>query len=140
LKEEGVGAENRDHPQEMKLNELADRAGVPARTIRLYITQGLLPGPLRAGRNAAYGAEHLDALAAIKEFQRQGLTLSQIRRKMAVAEEVEQPLAAPVQTWVYQVAPDVSVTIRGDTPPWRLRVIQKALVELQRALNVRDDA
>jgi len=126
-------------PGEMKLNELAERAGVPARTIRLYITQGLLPGPLRAGRNAAYGPEHLDALAAIKDFQRQGLTLSQIRQKMAVSEEVERSIPTPVQTWSYQVAPDVTVTVRGDSPPWRLRAIQKALVDMQRALNVRDD-
>ena len=125
---------------EMKLNELAGHAGVPPRTIRLYITQGLLPGPLRAGRNAAYGPEHLETLAAIKEYQRQGLTLSQIRQKMADSEEVEQPLPTPVQTWTYQVAPDVTVTVLGDSPPWRLRVIQKALVELQRTLNVRDNA
>ena len=124
---------------EMKLNELAERAGVPARTIRLYITQGLLPGPLRAGRNAAYGPEHLDTLAAIKDFQRQGLTLSQIRQKMAVSEEVERSIPTPVQTWSYQVAPDVTVTVRGDSPPWRLRAIQRALVDMQRALNVRDD-
>ena len=124
---------------EMKLDELAERAGVPARTIRLYITQGLLPGPLRAGRNAAYGPEHLDTLAAIKDFQRQGLTLSQIRQKMAVSEEVERSIPTPVQTWSYQVAPDVTVTIRGDSPPWRLRALQKALVDMQRALNVRDD-
>jgi len=128
---------------EIKLDELAERAGVPARTIRLYITQGLLPGPLRAGRNAAYGAEHLEALATIKELQRQGLTLSQIRQKMAAPEEVERGLPTPNQTWMYQVAPDVAVTVRGDSPPWRLRAIQRALSELQRFLetpdNVRDD-
>jgi len=127
----------------MKLDELAERAGVPARTIRLYITQGLLPGPLRAGRNAAYGAEHLEALATIKELQRQGLTLSQIRQKMAAPEEMKRSLPTPVQTWTYQVTPDVAVTVLGDSPPWRLRAIQRALSELQRFLetpdNVRDD-
>ena len=129
---------------EMKLDELAERSGVPARTIRLYITQGLLPGPLRAGRNAAYGPDHLDTLATIKEYQRQGLTLSQIRQKMTAPKEVERPLPTPEQTWTYQVAPDVTVTVQGDSPPWRLRAIQKALSELQRSIetpdDVRDDA
>jgi len=129
---------------EMKLDELAERSGVPGRTIRLYITQGLLPGPLRAGRNAAYGPEHLDTLATIKELQRQGLTLSQIRQRMTASEEEEWALPAPVQTWLYRVAPDVTVTVRGDSPPWRLRAIQRALSELQRSLetpdDVRDDA
>ncbi len=131
-------------PVEMKLDELAERSGVPARTIRLYITQGLLPGPLRAGRNAAYGPGHLDTLATIKELQRQGLTLSQIRQRMTAPEEEEWVLPAPVQTWLYRVAPDVTVTVRGDSPPWRLRAIQKALSELQRSIetpdDVRDDA
>jgi len=123
----------------MKLDELAERSGVPARTIRLYITQGLLPGPLRAGRNAAYGPDHLDTLAAIKEYQRQGLTLSQIRQRMTAPEEVERRLPTPEQAWTYQVAPDVTVTVRGDSPPWRLRAIQKALSELQRSLEAPDD-
>jgi len=52
---------------------------------------------------------------------------------------VERSIPTPVQTWSYQVAPDVTVTVRGDSPPWRLRAIQKALVDMQRALNVRDD-
>lgn len=133
-----MASKSTQDPIEMKLDELAERAGVPARTIRLYITQGLLAGPLRAGRNAAYGPEHLETLAAIKEYQRRGLTLSQIRQKMAGPAEVERQLLLPRQMWTYQVAPDVTVTVRGDSPPWRLRAIQRALSELKRSLETPD--
>jgi DNA-binding transcriptional MerR regulator len=120
---------------EMKLEELAERSGVPARTIRLYITQGLLDGPLRAGRNAAYGPGHLGRLAAIREFQRDGLTLSQIRRRLAEPGESGPRLPDPAPVWAYEVAPDVTVMVRGDTPPWRLRTVHRALAELQKALE-----
>ena len=49
----------------MLLAELAEKAGLPGRTIRFYIARGLLPGPLKAGRGAAYGQEHLDRLREI---------------------------------------------------------------------------
>ncbi len=120
---------------EMKLEELAERSGVPARTIRLYITQDLLAGPLRAGRNAAYGPGHLDRLMAIREFQRAGLTLSQIRRQLAEPGEADLSPPEPAPVWAYEIAPDVTVMVRGDTPPWRLRTVQRALVALQNALD-----
>lgn len=42
----------------MLLAELAQKAGLPGRTIRFYIARGLLPGPLKAGRGATYGPEN----------------------------------------------------------------------------------
>lgn len=123
------------HPDdEMKLAELETRSGFPARTIRLYITQGLLPGPLRAGRNAAYGPEHLSTLERIRGFQRDGLTLSQIRRVLAGPRDDSAPPAA-IPCWEYEVAPDVVVTVRGQVPAWRLRLIQGALLEMRQRLN-----
>jgi DNA-binding transcriptional MerR regulator len=54
---------------EMRIDELAERAGVPTRTIRYYTQQGLLPPPRLKGRVGYYEGRHLDRLRLIKELQ-----------------------------------------------------------------------
>jgi len=119
---------------EMKLSELAERSEVPARTIRLYITQGMLPRPLRAGRDAAYGEEHLARLQTIRALQREGLTLAEIRVRLGGE---ERPESRPLKTtWETQlIAPDVMVMVRDDINPWRRKRIADALNELAKYLD-----
>ena len=52
------------------LNELADVAGIEARTIRSYIERGLLSGPHTRGRGATYSKEHLSRLQVISSLRR----------------------------------------------------------------------
>lgn len=52
------------------LSELADAAGIEARTIRSYIERGLLSGPNARGRGAAYSKEHLSRLQVISSLRR----------------------------------------------------------------------
>lgn len=52
-----------------KLDELAERAGVPARTIRYYVQRGLIPPPVFRGRDTSYGEGHLLRLRMIKKLQ-----------------------------------------------------------------------
>jgi DNA-binding transcriptional MerR regulator len=54
---------------EMRIDELAQRASVPTRTIRYYTQQGLLPSPRLRGRVGFYDESHLDRLRLIKELQ-----------------------------------------------------------------------
>lgn len=54
---------------ELKLEELAERAGVSPRTVRYYIQRGLLTPPAFRGAGTSYGEEHLTALRAIKKLQ-----------------------------------------------------------------------
>ena len=68
------------------LIELAEVSGVPAHTIRFYITRGLLAPPLVGGRAACYGEEHLKELGRIKTLQGQGRTLAQIAWQLAEGE------------------------------------------------------
>ena len=120
--------------KEQKLDELVRRSGVPARTIRLYITRGLIPGPLRSGRKAAYGAEHLEALAEIRRLQKQGLTLAEIRqRRLGDAEGLKVP--APVRWSSYAAAPDVVVMVREDVGGWRLRQVRNAVRAMSECLK-----
>lgn len=107
---------------------------MPARTIRLYISRGLLPGPLRSGRKAAYGAEHLEALAEIRRLQKQGLTLAEIRQRR-LGEADSSDLPAPVRWSSYAVAPDVVVMMREDVGGWRLRQVRNTLSALAECLK-----
>lgn len=62
------------------LTELADLAGVTPRTVRYYISQGLLPGPGQAGPGAKYDDTDLARLRLIKRLQREHQPLAEIRR------------------------------------------------------------
>ena len=118
-------------PEEMKLAELGERSGVPPRTIRFYIARGVLQGPLRAGRGAAYGRAHLDAVQRIRELQGQGFTLADIRRALAGEEEQRrEALPEPTRWWAFRVGDDVVAHVSADGAPWRLRRIQRALGRL----------
>ena len=119
--------------KELKLDELARKSGVPARTIRLYITRGLIPGPLRSGRKAAYGPEHVAALAEIRHLQKQGLTLAEIRQRR-LGEADFSKLPALVRWSSYAVAPDVVVMVREDVGGWRLRQVRNAVGALSECL------
>lgn len=62
------------------LTELADLGGVTTRTVRYYISQGLLPSPLGAGPGPKYGDTDLARLRLIKRLQREHQPLAEIRK------------------------------------------------------------
>jgi DNA-binding transcriptional MerR regulator len=64
------------------IGELADLAGVSTRTIRYYVSEGLLPPPVVAGPNSRYSDAHLDRLAIINRLKEQYLPLKEIRRRL----------------------------------------------------------
>ncbi len=113
--------------EQMSLAELAEQAGTTGRTIRFYIARGLLRGPVKAGRGAAYGPEHLERLREIGRLQSQGLTLAEIARRLS-GERGAAP--EPVGWWHYPLAEDVVVMVRADASPWRLKAIREQLGRL----------
>lgn len=78
----GEHEEDNGYGDEMGLTDLAEAAGVSVRTVRYYITEGLLPPPLGAGPRAAYTAEHLDRLRLIARLKDAYLPLREIRRRL----------------------------------------------------------
>ena len=58
---------------------------MPERTIRFYISRGLVDPPLRGGRGAAYGVGHKARLEAIKKLQAKGMMLAEIAHAIALA-------------------------------------------------------
>lgn len=71
------------------LQELADSAGVSIRTIRYYIGEGLLPGPVGAGPQSHYTESHAIRLQAVSLLKDRYLPLREIRRQLAGLDDVE---------------------------------------------------
>jgi DNA-binding transcriptional MerR regulator len=116
----------RNQEETWSLAELAEKAGLSPRTIRYYISRGLLDGPAVAGRGAVYTTGHLNRLREIQDLQSKGAMLAQITRLLGGGRsETPGPSAEP---WFrYQLDDDVVVMVRGDLAPWRIREIRKAL-------------
>jgi DNA-binding transcriptional MerR regulator len=132
------------HPEKdtWSLSELAQETGLSPRTIRYYISRGLLAGPLVAGRGAAYGADHLARLRAIQQLQAGGAMLSEIARLLE-----GRPAGAflpPPEAWErYQLESDVVVWVRAGSAPWRSQEVRRALsdfaAKIRREENHADD-
>jgi DNA-binding transcriptional MerR regulator len=81
------------------LTELADLAGVTPRTVRYYMSQGLLPSPGASGPGAKYDDSHLGRLRLVRRLQREHLPLAEIRQRLAglddtaIATLAEEPAA-----------------------------------------------
>lgn len=65
------------------LEELGRRSGLPPRTIRFYVAQGLVPAPVKRGPASYYREDHLNRLLLIRKYQAEGLPLDLIRRRLA---------------------------------------------------------
>ncbi len=83
------------------LPELTRAAEVSTRTIRYYISEGLLPPPTGAGPGSHYTDAHLDRLRLIGQLKTEYLPLREIRRRLdslgddAVRALLARPAAPP---------------------------------------------
>jgi DNA-binding transcriptional MerR regulator len=71
------------------IDQLADQTGVSVRTIRYYITEGLLPGPAGRGKAATYTQEHVDRLRLIRRLTEQRVPLAQQRARLSQLSKTE---------------------------------------------------
>lgn len=87
-----------DH--ELTLEELSERTGVEARTLRSWVSEGLLAPPFKPGRGARYPASNAEralAVRALKDLH--GLSLSEIGRRFMMATEDE------IRKWALESGP-----------------------------------
>lgn len=120
---------------DLSLADLAEKAGVPARTIRYYISLNLLEGPVQGGRVARYTTAHLVRLNEIGKLQRRGLSLSEIAAHGKTGGRLPEPESA----WRYPVAPGVVVEVRSGLSPWRMRQVQRLIAEMAARLESEED-
>ncbi|MDV8001575.1 MerR family transcriptional regulator [Rhodococcus sp. IEGM 1408] len=69
-----------------RIEELAEASGATVRNIRVYQERGLLPPPIRQGRTALYGPDHLDRLSLILRLLNRGYTFATIE-ELLVAQQ-----------------------------------------------------
>ncbi len=87
----------------MRVEEFARRTQLSVDTIRFYQKRGLLPPPVREGRIAWYGAEHLERVERIRDLQAQGFTLAVARRVLdGELDASDAPLALEVSRAVVE--------------------------------------
>ena len=99
--------------------DLEGETGFNARTIRYYITQGLLPPAHGRGPSATYDPTHLLRLQAIRRLKDKFLPLDEIRRQLGdlseegIAAMLEIELAPPEDRWRrIQLHEDIELHVR----------------------------
>jgi DNA-binding transcriptional MerR regulator len=118
----------------LSLAELSEHSGVPPRTIRYYIAREILPGPNQAGRNARYGQDHLKRLQEVTSLKKKGLTLAEISVRLS-EKRSGQALPSPSRWLQFEITDEVSVMVRSEVAPWRMRMIRRWLAESSRWLE-----
>jgi DNA-binding transcriptional MerR regulator len=71
------------------ISDLARLSGTSVRTIRYYLSQGLLPPAGEPGPGAHYTEGHVNRLRLTKRLQEQHLPLAEIRNRLAELTEAE---------------------------------------------------
>ena len=123
----------------ISLNELAKQSGVPERTIRYYISRGLIPGPVRGGRGAEYTQQHLTGIQDVRQLQAAGMTLAEIEYEFARDAGDRRPAIAPESWSLYRISPDVTVQVRDGLSPWRIKHLRSSIARLAAELAANDD-
>src|SRR5215218_417786 len=101
------------------MDDLERETGIPSRTIRFYITQGLLQPAHGRGPSATYDLGHLLRLRMIKTMRDEHKPLSEIKNRLADMADRDIASLLDIQTrpaedrWRrVQVHPDVELHIR----------------------------
>jgi MerR family transcriptional regulator, redox-sensitive transcriptional activator SoxR len=74
--------------QLLTVSEVARRAGLTASHVRYYERAGLLPAPIRSGRQVRWDEAVVARLETIAAARDAGLTLSEIRELSELAERL----------------------------------------------------
>ena len=104
------------------IKTLSDETGVPVRTIRYYLAEGLLPPPFGRGGGASYGVGHRDRLRLIRRLQDAHQPLAAIRRQLEALDD------AGVAAALAEVAPGVAESDSTD-PASAYDYVRRVLAE-----------
>jgi len=75
--------------EELLIHELAEKMGISIRTIRYYISEGLLPAPDTKGRYATFSEESLLRLELILKLKDAFLPLKEIRDRIVGLDQTQ---------------------------------------------------
>ncbi len=126
----------RPQPLRYSMDDLEAESGVSSRTIRYYISEGLLPPAYGRGPSAVYDADHMLRLRYIQQLKAARLPLNDIRERLngltsddlAVALKIEMEPSS--ETWRhYRLHEDLDIVVR-DRPPGARPIKQDQAFEL----------
>ncbi len=113
----------RPQPLRYSMDDLESESGVSSRTIRYYISEGLLPPAYGRGPSAVYDADHMLRLRYIQQLKAARLPLNDIRERLngltsddlAVALKIEMEPSS--ETWRhYRLHEDLDIVVRDRAP------------------------
>ena len=111
------------------LAELVESSGLPERTIRQYITEGLVPPALGRGRARYFTPGHLEQLEVVKRLRSERLSLDEIRERLTTPEAQEAPDS---ESWRrLTLHSDLELLVREDAPE-SIHALARELVEYAR--------
>jgi DNA-binding transcriptional MerR regulator len=106
-------------PYRYTMADLERETGLSARTIRYYITEGLLPPAKGRGVGATYGPAHLLRLRMVNRFKEDHLPLDEMKRRLDglrdadLAAMLQVETAPPEDRWRrVMLHPDLELHIR----------------------------
>ena len=106
----------------MKIQELAQRTGVSAKTIRFYEEVGILPAPARAENNyREYSGQDMERLRLVAGARRLDLSLDDIQEIIALRDHREAPCRIMLERLVQ----------KADEIAERIQALQRLEVELR---------
>ena len=74
---------------ELTIEELANQSGLPLRTLRFYIQEGILQGPDTRGKFARYSQQHLDRIELIRRLKDLRTPIQEIKHMLENISEEE---------------------------------------------------
>jgi DNA-binding transcriptional MerR regulator len=102
-------------PPRFSLAELVEASGVPERTVRSFITEGLVPPALGRGKARYYTSDHLERIELVAQLRADRLSFHEIRQRLAPPVEPRSNLDA--EPWRRVVLhPDLELHIRDGAP------------------------
>lgn len=109
----GTGQLQQVEPR-FSLAELVDASGVPERTIRQFITDGLVPPALGRGRARYFTPNHLERLTLVAQLRAERLSVEEIRARLSV---VGIPAGQDGESWRrLSLHPDLELHVRAEAP------------------------
>jgi len=101
-------------PKPYAIDDLCALTGYSRRTIRYYVSEGLLEPPAGRGRGGFYYDSHLQRLQQIRALQDRGLRISDIQRLTAETQAAVKP-APKRESWMrLPICPGLEIHVRSD--------------------------
>ncbi|MBF0344152.1 MAG: MerR family transcriptional regulator [Nitrospirae bacterium] len=95
------------------INEVSEMTGFSLRTIRYYVSSGIIEPPEGRGRGGFYNDSHIDKLRQIKGMQENGMRLKDIVN-LDKSSEVHKTETNREVWFKYEIIPGLEIHVRKD--------------------------